>query len=260
MTATSHVTSPPLGPLTAALIARLAFDTYRAHARSVIGVAIVVFLPVTILTQLLEHWTEAHDGRVPDVPGALILFVAAVEVAGAVIGSAFFAGLLDKIVGAHHYGHHKVPLSEVVRTLPYGRLVAVDILRTVIVGLGLLLLVVPGIVAFTFLSLSGPMVNIEGHGVLSAMRRSVWLVRRHFWLVLRTVTLLVAAEVLLEDAVSALFHGADLGLLPTAVEVAISATFGAIVSLFEVTLAYELSLRHPLILTRPDDARKLGTR
>ncbi len=42
----------------------------------------------------------------------------------------------------------------------------------------------PGILAFVYLGLAAPVVEIEHRGVRAALARSVRLVRGHFWLVL----------------------------------------------------------------------------
>ena len=54
----------------------------------------------------------------------------------------------------------------------------------VVVAIGFVLLFVPGVVAFVFLALAAPIVEIEGHGVRAALGRSVRLVRGRFWTVL----------------------------------------------------------------------------
>src|SRR5262249_61029012 len=64
------------------------------------------------------------------------------------------------------------------------RLSAVDILFAIVVTAGLDFFVVPGILLFTWLSLSGPVVELEGAGVLGSFKRSWALVRGHFWTVL----------------------------------------------------------------------------
>ena len=54
----------------------------------------------------------------------------------------------------------------------------------VVVAIGFVLLFVPGVLAFVFLALAAPIVEIEGRGVRAALRRSVRLVRGRFWTVL----------------------------------------------------------------------------
>ena len=53
-----------------------------------------------------------------------------------------------------------------------------------LVALGILAFVVPGILVFVYLGLAAPVVEIEHRGVRAALARSYRLVRGHFWLVL----------------------------------------------------------------------------
>jgi hypothetical protein len=66
----------------------------------------------------------------------------------------------------------------------YRRLIAVDLIYGALVAVGLVALVVPGILAFVYLGMAAPVVEIERRRVGEALRRSIALVRGHFWLVL----------------------------------------------------------------------------
>jgi hypothetical protein len=110
------------------------------------------------------------------------------------VGITFYAGLLDKVVGEYELGEEPEPIRYVLRHLPYGSLIVADILITVVTAVGMVFLIVPGIVAFTLFAITGPVVNIEQRGAISAMKRSAQLVRTHFWLVLFMVSLPLAIE------------------------------------------------------------------
>jgi Membrane domain of glycerophosphoryl diester phosphodiesterase len=62
-----------------------------------------------------------------------------------------------------------------------GALLGVSVLTGVGVGVGLFLLVVPGLVLFTRWSLAVPAVMLEGRSPRAAMRRSAELVKGHGW-------------------------------------------------------------------------------
>lgn len=62
-----------------------------------------------------------------------------------------------------------------------GALIGVALLTGIGVGIGLLLLVVPGLILFTRWSLAVPAVMIEGRSPRDAMRRSRELVQGHGW-------------------------------------------------------------------------------
>lgn len=94
--------------------------------------------------------------------------------------------------------------------------------------------------ALTLFSLTGPLINIEGLRVLSALRRSARLVLPQFWKVL----LLVTAPLLLEDYLVSLADEADHALplwLVFLVSAVLAATVNAFVGLLVTTLAHSLS-------------------
>lgn len=62
-----------------------------------------------------------------------------------------------------------------------GALLGVSLLTGIGVGVGLFLLVVPGLILFTRWSLAVPAVMLEGRSPRDAMRRSAELVRGHGW-------------------------------------------------------------------------------
>ena len=70
------------------------------------------------------------------------------------------------------------------RELRYARPIAIDLIYVVLVAVGVLLLVVPGVLAFVLLGLAGPAVELEDRSVRGALVRSFRLVRTDFWLVL----------------------------------------------------------------------------
>ncbi len=63
------------------------------------------------------------------------------------------------------------------------KLIVIDILYVIVVLIGLLLLIIPGILALIFFSLVGPVVELEERGFRSSFARSFRLVRSDFWLV-----------------------------------------------------------------------------
>jgi len=102
-----------------------------------------------------------------------------------------------------------------------------------------LLLVVPGLVAFTLISLTGPVIVMERAGVARSLVRSARLVWPRFWLTVRVVTIPVLIE-------SAALHALYVVGLPhpflagAAYEAALGVSIGALVGLAEATLAIDL--------------------
>jgi hypothetical protein len=161
-----------------------------------------------------------------------------VVIAADLLGEVFFVGVLDRLVGEAHGRPVQGPLT-VLRTLPYGALILADVLVAGLVAVGLLAFVVPGVIAFTLLCLSAPIVNIEQRSAVSALRRSAQLVRRQFGLTLVLVTLpfFVADWVgtSLEDTIHALPFVEEYAL-----HLVVTIVIAVVTGLFQVELAHRL--------------------
>jgi hypothetical protein len=215
-----------------------AFGTYRRRFGLIAGSALVVFG----ISGGLDVLVDAVDERAPEYPGlvATLLVIAGL----ATFGTTFFAGLLDRIVGEEERGHPRRPLGQVLRTLPYWRLLAADVLLSLGAVVGTLFLIVPGLILYTYFALVGPAVVMEDRGVFDAFRRSTRLVRGKFWLTFILVTLPILVE---EDAVHGIVAlvGDASPFLVFVVNALAGAAVGSVVALVEVTLAGRLAMRKP---------------
>jgi hypothetical protein len=172
---------------------------FRARAGYLLILGAVVFVPLGLLSALADRADEIHAGSLGDVfnLGTIALIAGLTAQAGTtLLGEVFYAGAVGLTM---RQGEHSSPpsLLDVARRLSYGRLIAVDILLTVGVAIGLVLLIVPGVVLFGWFALAGPIVEIEGRGVRAAFARSRQLVRGSFWTILLVlVPIMLASEVL----------------------------------------------------------------
>ncbi len=156
--------------------------TYWGWAPSLLILAAVVFLPLGLLDALsLQVDVDSLDITSGIKIAALVLAVGAVTMTG-LLGEIFFSGAIA-ISLTHPHGEQPPKLREIATRIKYGRLVAVDVAFVAIVAVGLLFGGVPGLLAFVFLGLSGPIVEIEERSAWAALRRSFQLVRGSFWLV-----------------------------------------------------------------------------
>jgi hypothetical protein len=161
----------------------LIWHTYRAWAPSLLLLALVVFLPLALLDALtMNVELDSLDLTNGIKVAALVLAVGAVTATG-LIGEVFFSGAIA-ISLTHPHGEDPPPLREIARRLNYGRLIAVDLVYVVLVAVGLLLGIVPGLLAFVWFGLAGPVVELEERSARGALTRSMRLVRGNFWLVL----------------------------------------------------------------------------
>jgi hypothetical protein len=178
---------------------------YRRRAGYLLLLGIVVFVPLGFLDALANrvHELRIESGEtVFDLAtlGLLAGFLA--QAVTTLLGEVFYAGAVGLTM---RQGEDAPPpsLRAIARRLSYGRLIAVDILFGLGTGLGLLLLIAPGILFFGWFALAGPIVEIEERSVRSAFKRSRQLVRGSFWtvvLVLIPIALVsgLLAEVLVE--------------------------------------------------------------
>ena len=106
------------------------------------------------------------------------------------------AGFLSRSVGTAEHGLPDQSPWATARSLPYGISIRTDAAVTFCFIVGLALVIIPGLVAFTYLALAGPVVKFRHRNVRSSLRRSVQLVRHHFWTVtaLATVPFIVGSS------------------------------------------------------------------
>jgi hypothetical protein len=200
--------------------------------------AVLIFGPFVVVELVADVFVELYREEHGGIPA--LLAITLVPVANATVGGGvIYAGALERIVGAHHYGAERHSALQLARGLPLKRLLIADLILMVVTITGYALFVVPGLVAFTFFCLVGPMITIEGRDVRSAFRRSAQLVRTQFLLVFGLVTLPVIVEEAIFHSLAefALHHPRLITFLLDGISVAI---VGAAIGLIEVALAYRL--------------------
>jgi hypothetical protein len=180
--------------------------TYFAWARTLLPLAFCVFVPLGLVHAIPVH-----------VEATSLDFDNGIQIAGAVLALLLLAttGLLGEIfyTGAvaialtHPRDDEGRPLAlrQVARTIDYRALVVVDLIFGVLVAVGFVAFLIPGILVFVYLGLAAPVVEIEHRGVRAALARSVRLVRGHFWLVL---AVLVPIEIVSDVATGVATHTA----------------------------------------------------
>lgn len=181
--------------------------TYWSWAPSLLLLAVVVFIPLG----LLDAFAAEVEVDSLDITNGLKL-AAVIAAVGAVtttslLGEVFFSGAVA--VSITHPEHlNPPPLRTIARDLKYGRLIAVDIVYVVIVAVGLLLFIVPGVLAFVWFGLAGPAVEIEHRTVRGALARSWNLVRGNFWTVFLVLVPIEIVGDTIGGGIADLVHGA----------------------------------------------------
>jgi Mn2+/Fe2+ NRAMP family transporter len=160
-------------------------------------------------------------------------------------GPVVYAGYLDEAVGHEYFRGHRVRLRTILQTLPWGRLVVADLILVVGTAIGLALFVVPGLIWLTLLTLVGPVLVQERHGLSDGFRRTFGLARDAWPMILVLVVALLAVENVVHELVHRQFHHSSIWL-QVGTSWLVSAFIGGLVGLVEVALATELMARSPL--------------
>jgi hypothetical protein len=151
---------------------RRAARVYVEQAGFLLPVAILLFVPLGLVDALGEHAGEIDAGELEWGELAALFAAVVLQVASATVGEVFYAGVAMAAVTESMEGRPRASIGRVMRTLPYARLIAVDVLFALGLAVGLALLVVPGLIFFARYILAAPVVEIERRGVTDSFRRS----------------------------------------------------------------------------------------
>ncbi|MQA72785.1 MAG: hypothetical protein GEU88_00250 [Solirubrobacterales bacterium] len=176
---------------------------YRRRQALLIGAAALVFVPVGLIGAL-DHTVQRPLQNIDSDDFAVLQLLAitglaAVDAAVATLGNIFYGGVIAAVVVAIREGRDH-SLAHVARTLPYWRLLVIDVVITLAVAVGLVLLIVPGLFLLARLVLA-PAVEKEGLTVRGALRRSWRLTRGHALRVLALVLPIMVVQGLLSGAI-----------------------------------------------------------
>jgi hypothetical protein len=157
--------------------------TYFSWAGTLLPLAFFIFVPLGLIHAIpvhVEATTFDLDSGL-EIVGALLAVLLLVTTG--LLGEIFYTGAVA-IALTHPHDGEPPSLLQVARMIDYRALIVVDLIFGVLVALGAVAFIVPGILVFVYLGLAAPVVEIEHRGVRAALSRSFRLVRGHFWLVL----------------------------------------------------------------------------
>lgn len=160
--------------LTSGTIVQRVLAIYRDQWVTLLSAAIIIFAVQLVVTLLF--------------PGVLALLGILV----AVIVSVFYQGMVVQLVRDVQDGRRDSSLGELFASV---RPVAVPLLLVSLllglgVGIGFILLIVPGLFLLTIWSVAAPVTVVERPGVIAAFGRSRELVRGHGWTVFGVIVLI----------------------------------------------------------------------
>lgn len=214
------------------------FTVYGRHWRFLIPAAIVILLPQSILDAAFEGGNLDGIRSAKDIAllGAILLTTAI-----NLMGQAIYAGLTAAADIDWRAGKPLPPLSTLIRSLPIGGLIVLDLLLSFGFALGILLLVVPGLVFLAYVGISPAVMKLEHRGPIDAMRRSVELVRGNLWRVFAIVVGVILITELAVQAITFPFHGLP---LVTAIDLVAEGLLQPIEGLAVVVVAVRLLELH----------------
>lgn len=229
-TAVAH--EPRLQPLR---ILRDALRIYRRHWWGLMAGALVVFLPLAALDAVLD---QLH-GATP----ALVVLLRLGETVVHVFGEVFYAGLVAAAVIAWRRGEGRLSPVEMVRTMPWGTIIALDLLLPLATAIGLVLLIVPGVMVFVYFGLAPAFAKIEHLKMRPALRRSHQAVRGSFWRVLAVYLVVIVSAGVIQELLEEL---SDAYLGSVGLHLVVRLVFSPFGGLALVLTAFALGAReHP---------------
>jgi len=228
----------PIGEI-AALYGRIGRACW-SWAPTLLLLALVVFVPLGLIgTVSVEMEIDSLDFGNGAKIAALLAAIGALT-ATSLVGEVFYSGAIA--VSLTHPGQERPSLAHIARHLDYRRLIVVDLVYVALVVVGLALLVVPGVLAFVWLGLSGPVMELERPTVRGALVRSWQLVRGRFWLVFGVLVPIELAGEAAGEAIAEWIHdllGPDF-LATWFAEVAGNVLFAPIFAVAAVVLTVQL--------------------
>jgi hypothetical protein len=143
------------------------FSTYGAQAGVLLPVAFALFLVVAVVNGIIA--------------GSFILFPLGLAVS--VVAGTLYQGMVVGLVRDVQDGRRDSSIQDLIDAawpvvLP---LIGVGILAGIAIGIGFLLLIVPGLILLTIWAVIAPVVVVEHSGVIDAFGRSRELVRGNGW-------------------------------------------------------------------------------
>lgn len=144
------------------------FDIYGKTAGTVIPIALILFIPVALLSAIF------NDSGLGQLLANLVSIVA----------SLWFAGIVVKAVqDVHEDGHLDASAGELFASVTHVLfpLFLVGLVGGIAIAFGLILFIIPGLILITIWAVAGPVVVLENPGVFKALGRSRELVRGNGW-------------------------------------------------------------------------------
>jgi len=209
-----------------------AWALYKRYASHFIAISFSIYLVIAVLSALLS-WAlgsaGAFIGLILTVFGAFLLQAALVKAVQDVRDGTIDLDLRATLQAA----------------LPYVGAVAIaSILAAIGIGIGLILIIVPGLILLTFWSLLVPEIVIGGAGAIEAFGRSWRTVRGYAWNVFGTLVVVWIVMILVEIVLSAVLLALPYGWRSFISELVSGALVAPFLAAVVTLVYYRLSAAH----------------
>lgn len=197
-------------------------------------IALIVFAVVNLVYAVV-----ASVLRNDDASGFTLTIVGVIGVAASLVGTYWLQGAFVKAVQDTRDGTFDASTSDIFRAVVpvLGTLILAGILAGLGIGVGFLLLIVPGVILLTWWAVIAPTIVVENKGVMESFGRSKQLVSGYFWTVLGIVVITGILTSVASGILQAIFS-----FLPLFLEIFVGGTIAqAVVAPFmaiAVTLTY----------------------
>jgi Membrane domain of glycerophosphoryl diester phosphodiesterase len=213
-----------------------AFQLYRRHWRTLLAIAAVVVVPLTLLQYGIGHWFRTNGQQLEDevVVSTSFWAMASASLLAALVGLLLYqvlTGAITRNIAAEVAGQD-LDLEQSYRFgfARLGPVLVVSVLVGLATLLGLLVFIIPGIYVGVRLAVSIQALVVEDKRGTEAMRRSWGLVGGHWWHA--AFTLLVAGLItgVVNAVITAPFSGGwFLQGIAAAVATTVTLPYGALV-------------------------------
>ena len=196
-------------------------------------IALIVFAVVNLVYAVV-----ASVLRNDDASGFTLTIVGVIGVAASLVGTYWLQGAFVKAVQDTRDGTFDASTSDIFRAVVpvLGTLILAGILAGLGIGVGFLLLIVPGVILLTWWAVIAPTIVVENKGVMESFGRSKQLVSGYFWTVLGIVVITGILTSVASGILQVIFS-----FLPLFLEIFVGGTIAAVVAPFmaiAVTLTY----------------------
>jgi hypothetical protein len=219
------------------------FKIYTDQASVLLPAAAVVFVAVGIVTALLV------------VISPILVLVAFIV---SLVGTTLFTGMVVELVADVQDGRRDATVGQLLQAVTpvVGKLILVGIVAGIGIGIGFVLIIVPGLILLTIWSVAAPVIVLERPPGLGALGRSRELVRGNGWQVFGVIVVLVIGVGIVSAIIGGIGNSGGTGV-GIVVRVIVQILTAPLAALAASVLYFEL--RGPAARDAPLESAPVGT-